>query len=170
MAKLTPKQARFIEEYLIDLNATQAAIRAGYKETTAYAIGAENLKKPQIAAKIAAEMAARSRRTEITQDRVLTELAKIGFADISDFVAVEGVGGFLQVRVKPTADVPPEKLGAVAAIKNGAYGIEIKLNDKVKALELLGRHLGMFQEKGEGEGPLSVVVRYDYGDGNEAGV
>ena len=68
MSDLSPKQQRFVEEFLIDLNATQAAIRAGYSEKTAAAIGCENLTKPEIAAAIAASQAARSARTEITAD------------------------------------------------------------------------------------------------------
>jgi len=79
---LTDKQQRFVKEYLVDLNATQAAIRAGYSQKTAGSIGEENLRKPEIAAAIQEAMEARSRRTEITADRVLQELAKIGFADI----------------------------------------------------------------------------------------
>lgn len=79
---LSPKQAQFVREYLIDLNATQAAIRAGYSEKTAYSIGHENLSKPEIAEAIAVAQAERAKRTEITADMVLSELAKIGFADI----------------------------------------------------------------------------------------
>ncbi len=81
---MTAKQQLFVDEYLIDLNATQAAIRAGYSEKTAQAIGAENLTKPLVAEAIAEALQARSERTEITQDRVLAELAAIGFADMPD--------------------------------------------------------------------------------------
>ena len=94
----------------------------------------------------------RAQRTEITQDRVLQELAKIGFADITDFVTIEG--GL--VRVKPTNQMPRDKLGVIAAIKEGANGIEVKLNDKEKALELIGRHLGMFKDKLELSGGLDT--------------
>ena len=83
---MTKKQKRFVEEYLIDLNATQAAIRAGYSPDTAGSIGAENLKKPEIKNRIDKAMAERSRRTGINQDRVLQELARIGFAKITDVV------------------------------------------------------------------------------------
>ena len=77
---MTKKQKRFVEEYLIDLNATQAAIRAGYSPATAKEIGCENLTKPNISEAIAKAMAERSRRTGVNQDRVLQELAKIAFA------------------------------------------------------------------------------------------
>ena len=83
---MTKKQKRFVEEYLIDLNATQAAIRAGYSPATAKEIGCENLTKPNISEAIAKAMAERSRRTGVNQDRVLQELAKIAFAKITDAV------------------------------------------------------------------------------------
>lgn len=79
---LTPKQKAFVAEYLIDLNASAAARRAGYSEKTAHSIGDENLRKPEIAAAIASAQGERSKRTEVTADRVLKELAKIGFSDI----------------------------------------------------------------------------------------
>ena len=81
---MTKKQKRFIEEYLIDLNATQAAIRAGYRPDNAYSIGSENLRKPEIKAAVDKAMAERSKRTGINQDRILMELARIGFAKITD--------------------------------------------------------------------------------------
>ena len=84
--KLNPKQQRFVEEYLIDLNATQAAIRAGYSPKTATAIASENLSKPSISAAIACAMAERSKRTGITQDRILEELAKVAFIKLTDIV------------------------------------------------------------------------------------
>ena len=83
-SKLTAKQERFVEEYLVDLNATRAAIRAGYSENTAAAVGCENLTKPNIADALAAAFSARSQRTEITQDMVVAELASIGFAEIPE--------------------------------------------------------------------------------------
>ncbi|WP_082017872.1 terminase small subunit [Leisingera sp. ANG-Vp] len=84
---LTAKQERFVAEYLIDLNATQAAIRAGYSAKTAHSVGHENLRKPEIAKAIQEAQAKRSEKTGITQERVLQELARIGFADIRKVVA-----------------------------------------------------------------------------------
>ena len=83
---MTDKQRRFVEEYLIDLNATQAAIRAGYSPDTAKEIGCENLTKPNISKAIAKAMAERSRRTGISQDRVIEELAKIAFMNAADVI------------------------------------------------------------------------------------
>lgn len=82
--KLTPKQKAFVSEYLIDLNATQAAVRAGYSKKTAGAIGGENLEKPEIQEAIQKATYKRSERTEITQDKVIAEIAKYAFKDASD--------------------------------------------------------------------------------------
>ena len=84
--KLKPKQARFVQEYLIDLNAAQAAIRAGYSAKTARVIGHENLTKPDIAAAIEKAMAERAERTEVTADLVVGELRKIAFANMADYM------------------------------------------------------------------------------------
>ena len=77
MDKLTPKQSMFVIEYLKDLNATQAAIRAGYSEDTARAIGCENLTKPNIAAAIDKQMEYRAQRTLITADYILTSMQEV---------------------------------------------------------------------------------------------
>ena len=88
MAKLTPKQKAFVDEYLIDLNATQAAIRAGYSTKTARKIGQENLTKPDIQTEIQKRIKDRKKRTEITQDFVLNELYAIASSNGSDFAQV----------------------------------------------------------------------------------
>ena len=149
---MTKKQKRFVEEYLIDLNATQAAIRAGYSPETAYSIGSENLKKPEIRACIEKAMAERSKRTGVNQDRIIIELAKIGFLNPKDLV------NFDEATVKEEA--AEEDLAAIASVRVKSFptkdgeGIEreIKMYDKPKALELLGRHLGMFKDKVEVSG------------------
>lgn len=146
MQKLTKKQELFVREYLVSMNATQAAIRAGYSKKSATAIGYENLMKPYIAARIEKSMAARAKRTDITQDFVLTELLKIAKANGTDF-AVIGKGN--RVSLIPTAELPPEKRAAVAAIKKGKNGVEIKTYDKIRALELLGKHLGLFEKSAD---------------------
>lgn len=152
MEKLTPKQERFCEEYIVDLNATQAAIRAGYSERTANEQGAQLLAKLSIQQRMQELQAERSKRTAITQDRVVQELAAIAFANATDYAQVIRPG---VVRITPTAELSAEQVKAVAGIKEGANGIEVKLNDKVKALELLGRHLGMFNDKLELSGAVS---------------
>lgn len=142
--KLTPKQRRFIDEYLIDLNATQAAIRAGYSEKTAYSIGLQNLKKLEIQAEIQKRRNRLQNKLEITQERVLQELAAIAFANGADYAKVVNSGLLPTVEMIPTEELPPEKLPAIAGIKANQYGVEVKLHDKVKALELLGKYLGTF--------------------------
>ena len=112
-----------MQEYLVDLNATRAAVAAGYSEKTADVIGYENLKKPQIAAAIQEEMDTRSRRTEIDQDFVLGELREIAGAEASD-----------------------------------ETGSALKYAAKLKALELLGKHLGMFTDRVEHAGETTVQV------------
>ena len=141
---MTKKQKRFIEEYLIDLNATQPAIRAGYSSDTAYSIGNENMKKPEIKACIDKAMAERSRRTGVNADRVLMELAKVAFVNASDVIDAD------TATVK--ADALPEDTAAIQSVKVKTFGEdglerEIKMADKLKALELLGKHLGMFKDK-----------------------
>jgi phage terminase small subunit len=147
--KLTPKQKRFIDEYLVDLNATQAAIRAGYSKRTACFIGYENLTKPQIKEALGVAQENLSRRTQVTQEQVIAELAAIAFANIGDVMSW-GPGGVL---MKSAEELPPEVLASVADVSNskGKEGgtIRIKLHDKLKALELLGKHLGLFVEKVE---------------------
>lgn len=140
-AKLTERQKRFCDEYLIDLNATQAAIRAGYSKKTAKVIGSENLTKPDIAARIEKRRAAQIKRTEITADRVLLELARIAFVDGSAFATITARG---KVKFTPTDELTNDQRAVIAGVKKGKFGTEIKTNDKVRALELLGKHLGLF--------------------------
>lgn len=142
MAKLTAKQQRFCDEYLIDLNATQAAIRAGYSPDTAKEIGCENLTKPNIRAQIDKAMAERSKRTGASADRVVMELAKIAFVNASDVINAD------DATLKDNA--APEDTAAIQSVKVKTFGEdgierEIKMADKIKALELLGKHMGMFQ-------------------------
>jgi phage terminase small subunit len=88
--RLTPKQERFIAEYICDLNATQAALRAGYSRHTAAFIGAENLKKPQIAAALRVAMKDREARTLVTADRTVTEAARLAFTDVRKIFDADG--------------------------------------------------------------------------------
>jgi phage terminase small subunit len=155
---LTPKQARFVAEYLVDLNATQAAKRSGYSEKTAHAIGQENLTKPAISAAIAEAQDKRAGRTEITQDRVLAELAKLGFYDIRKAVRWGGIPDVAQdgshiypVEMVPSEDIDDETAAAITEVSLTAQGVKIKMADKLSALEKLGRHLGMFAGSGADE-------------------
>ena len=197
MAKLTKKQQRFVDEYLIDLNATQAAIRAGYSEDSAKEIGCENLTKPNIQQAVAEQMAERSKRTEITQDKVLRELAAIAFAKATDYASIiekqavyttdEGVriplhdenGNAVMiqdVQLVLTDTLNDAQKSALAGIKHGKYGIEVTMCSKEKALELLGRHLGMFKDKVELSGIETeksklddIILQMRAGKGNNKG-
>lgn len=151
---LTKKQRLFVEEYLTDLNATQAAIRAGYSPETAKEIGCENLTKPNIRAQIDKAMAERSRRTGVNADRVVMELAKIAFVNAANVIDTR------DATLK--GDAAPEDTAAIQSVKvktiptKGGEGVEreIKMADKIKALELLGKHMGMFKDKLEISGGL----------------
>lgn len=143
MAKLSEKQKRFVQEYLVDLNATQAAVRAGYSEKTAEAIGYENLRKPQIRAEIEKRQKTLQSKLEITQERVLQELAAIGFARGTDYANV--IAGC--VVVNDTEQLTDAQKAAIIGIKQTKEGVEIKLADKGRALELLAKHLGLLAER-----------------------
>ena len=146
MAKLTEKQQRFVDEYLIDLNATQAAIRAGYSAKTADVQGSRMLGNVKVQQAISEAMAERSKRTGINQDRVVLELAKIALVKITDVVDSKG-------KIKDTATA--DDLACIESIKykesesdtGSSVEREVKIASKLKALELLGKHLGMWNDK-----------------------
>ena len=144
------------------MNATQAAIRAGYSTDTAGSIGAENLKKPEIKNRIDKAMAERSKRTGINQDRVLQELARIGFAKITDVVDPD--------TAKIKTDASEDDLACIQSIKikPNEFGTEreVKLYDKKSALVDLGKHLGMFKDRLELDADMELNITIDYGDGD----
>ncbi|MBE6051881.1 MAG: terminase small subunit [Clostridium sp.] len=146
MAKLTAKQKRFCEEYLIDLNATQAAIRAGYSVDSAGDIGSENLKKPDIRACIEKAMAERSKRTGINANRVIMELAKIALVNPKNVIDFTKAGVKHDALDEDLAAVQSVKVKEMNTEKGDSIEREVRLYDKTKALELLGKHLGMFKE------------------------
>jgi len=149
MKKLTKKQQLFANEYLIDLNATQAAIRAGYSEKTAQEQSSRLLSKVIVQEFISVQMKKREKRTEITQDRVLNEIAKLAFSNIQDIYDENG----------ELINIPDMQRDVSAAIQeivqdsiksgDGEFIIKrkYKLSDKRASLEMLCRHLGMFKDK-----------------------
>ncbi len=157
MANLTPKQQRFVEEYLIDLNGTQAAIRAGYSEKTANEIGAENLAKPSIAKAIQDALKERSERVQIDADYVLKRLVEIDQMDVLDIMDDDG-------NVKPLRDWPKiwrqyiSNIETISMDDGEGWLKKIKWPDKVKNLELLGKHIsvGAFKDKVEHSGKLEI--------------
>src|SRR5689334_14241462 len=150
---LNERQARFVAEYLLDLNATQAAIRAGYSARSAYSTGERMLRNAEVAAAIAEAQAARSQRTEVTADRVVLELARVAFGDPRRVMSW-GPGG---VKLRPSAELADEEAAIVAEVgetttKEGG-SLRVKTVDKLGALRLLAQHLGML-----GEGKVAVTV------------
>lgn len=158
---LTAKQKRFVEEYLIDLNATQAAIRAGYSPNTAYSIGNENLNKPEIRARIDKAMAERSKRTGINADRVLQELARIAFVKATDVIDADNATIREDASDDDLAVIQSVKVKTIPTQNGDGIEREIRLTDKMKALELIGKHLGMFKDKIELSGDVGVVQIID---------
>lgn len=151
---VTAKQQRFCEEYLIDLNATRAAIRAGYSPRSARTDGPRLLENADVRARIDEEMALRSRRTGVSADRVVRELARVAFVRASDVIDAK-TGGLRD-------DASKDDLAAVAGmrVKDGGEFTEreVRMCDKVRALELLGKHLGMFTDNVQIEGAVPVIV------------
>ena len=156
--KLTDKQEQFCQEYLIDLNATQAAIRAGYSEKTARSVGCENLTKPDIVERIAERQKERAERMQISQDKVLSELSKLGFSNMLDYTREAGEG-FLAVDV---SEITRDQAAAIQEITvdhirkkpgddddPGVDRVKLKLCDKRAALVDIGKHLGMFVERSQ---------------------
>lgn len=178
---LTKNQKRFANEYLIDLNATRAykaAYPACKKGETAAAAGARLLKNVKVVEYIEKRMKDREKRTEITQDRVLEELAIVAFSKATDYAEViekqayaevNGVSvplkdaqgnpvTYRDVQLTLTENLTEEQKRALGSVKRGREGLEAKTLDKVKALELLGRHLGMWKDKVEHTGAVEGVV------------
>ena len=144
MPRLTAKQARFVEEYLVDLNAAAAARRAGYAHLRADAIGYENLRKPEIRSAIEAAQKARSASTGVTADRVVKELARIAFADART-VMTWGPNGVVLRDSETLSDEAAAIVAEVSETRSESGGsIKLKLADKLSALDKLSRHLGMY--------------------------
>lgn len=146
---MTAKQKRFCDEYLIDLNATQAAIRSGYSKKTAYSIGVENLKKPELKKYIEERMAEKESQLIADQDEVLKYLTSVMRGESqSEIVVVEGVGdGMSEARAVQKA--PDEK-------------------ERLKAAELLGKRYGLYTEKVEQQVDMDLNIVVDYGGDSNA--
>lgn len=145
---LTDKQQRFVEEYMVDLNATQAAIRAGYSQDTAKEIGCENLTKPNIQEAIQKRKQELSDQTGITAERVLKEYAKIAFSDIRELYTPDN--NLYDIR-----QLDDETAGAVMSVEVDVMSMQgmpvgetkkVKLYNKLTALEALGKHIGLFEK------------------------
>lgn len=158
MAKLTEKQQRFVDEYLIDLNATQAAIRAGYSVKTADKQGWQLLEKTRITEAISEQMAERSRRTGVNQDRVVLELARIAFVNAADVIDPENATIKKGATSDDTAAIQSVKVKVIPTKEGEGVEREVRLNDKLKALELLGKHLGMWNDRMDVNVSIPIVI------------
>lgn len=168
MAKLSPKQQLFADEYLIDLNATQAAIRAGYSPKTADVKGSQLLGIVKVRTYIDQKMAERSRRTGINQDRVLQELAKIAFIKATDLIDPKDASVLENASDDDLAVIQSIKVKESWGEKGSSVEREIKLADKTRSLEMLGRHLGMFNDKLDVNAVQKVVIVDDIDDTNDS--
>lgn len=154
---MNKKHELFVAEYLIDLNATQAAIRTGYSAKTAEQIGYQLLQKTSVQKAIAKAMAERSKRTGVNQDRVVLELAKLAFVNMTDVVDSQG-------KIKD--DAAEEDKACIESIKykrsDTDTGVsverEVRIGSKMKALELLGKHLGMWNDKVDVNVAVPIVI------------
>lgn len=165
---MTPKQQKFVEEYQKDLNATKAAQRAGYSTKTAYSAGQRLLKVVEVADALKAATEARSERADVTADRVLRELAVIAFSDIR---ALFGKNGQLKdiaelpeavARMLASVEVTKQKTKRSGKSTTEEWVNKVKSWDKLKALELIGRHLKMWDEGDAGK-KVPVDVRVTFG-------
>lgn len=170
--KLTSKQRAFIDQYLIDMNASAAYVRAGFRSRghSAEVNAARLMKHPAVAAAIAEAMERRSQRTMIGADNVLRELARVAFFDIGNAFTADGA-------LKPLDEMNEDTRRALAGIEineiHDADGIvvgytkKIRISDKLKALELLGKHLGLFDERikisGDEQNPLVLLIKHVQG-------
>jgi phage terminase small subunit len=168
--KLGLRKRRFIQEYPVDLNATKAAERSGFSKKTARQQGARLLSNVNIQKAIQAALKKREKRTEITQDRVLKELAIVGFSDLKNYIEINDDTG--AIRAKGFGEMPEGASRALESIREDrmvredAKGedsiinekVTFKLHSKLNALELIGKHLGMFPTKIEGDVALRVKM------------
>jgi len=175
MRKLDARELVFVGEYLVDLDPKRAALAAKYSATVAaskaYQWVSNSKVKPHVFAAIRAGQVARSKRTEITQDMVLRELAKIGFADIRKAVkwgegisVADAESGELTISngisLVGSEQIDDDTAAAISEVSQTMQGLKIKMHDKKGALVDIGRHLGMFPNKteltGKDGGPLQV--------------
>jgi len=154
VSKLTPRQRVFCDHYLITLSAKESALEAGYAKKNAAIIGAMNLNKKHIKEYISFKMDERSKRTDITADRVIQEISKLAFAKISDIAEVTNDG----VVLKDLSNIDISCISEAYEVSTSKdnKNVRVKIHDKTKNLELLGKHLGIFKEKVEYSGNLQI--------------
>lgn len=157
---MNEKHQRFVAEYLVDLNATQAAIRAGYSPKTAHVQGSQLLDNPKIAAAIAAGKSKQLAKAEITAQRVLDEIGRLAFSDVRGLFDADG-------NLKPIHTLTDEQAAAIASLevikKNAEAGDgkidtvhKLKVWDKTRSLEMLAKHFALLTERVEHSGDIGI--------------
>lgn len=155
---MTDKEAMFISEYMVDFDAKNAAIRAGYAPSTANDaskwIHPEHPEKPKLRKEIDIRIAAAARRTGITRERIMAELAKVAFANISD--VVDPQTGMLNAEALKEDSAAIKSYKAKTSDKGDEYSVD--MGDKVRALELIGKTLGMFRDEVAITGAVPTII------------
>jgi phage terminase small subunit len=161
--KLTDKQLRFVEEYMKDMNSTQAAIRAGYSPNAAKEIGYENLTKPHIKNEIDRRLKELTEKCGVTAEAVIKELAHIAFDDIKNYLRFySDKDGNIRVKIKDSDTIDTRSISEISIGKDGQF--KFKLYCKDDALVQLGKNLGLFEEKIKLNGNLGVKIVDDIDD------
>lgn len=162
--ELSDKQKRFVDEYLIDNNATQACIRSGYSKKNADKIASQLLGNTRVADAIEAKRRRLQIKTEITIEKVLNEYAKIGFCNMADY-ADWSEGG---VIIKDKAALTRDQMAAISEISEtkskGETTVKIKLHDKKGSLDSIAKHLGMFIERKQITGADGGAIKIENSD------
>lgn len=171
---LTAKQKCFVEEYMKDFNGVAAMKRAGYQNRNGKLTSTRLLASPQVRAAVDARIAERRAAHELEAERVIVELSRIAFSDARELMTWGPDG----MCLRDSADVPDDAAASVAEVSVQKAGTRLKLHDKVKALELLGKHFGLFADRlkaevsGPGGGPLQaqqLIVEFVKAEGREGG-
>ena len=144
---LTARQRLFVQEYMIDHNATNAAARAGYSGKTSGVLGYQLLQIPLVRQAVAECHALRAKRMEVTADKVVAELSKIAFADLGEVLRIEGG----RVYIKNTAELTPGQRASISQVSETQHGITVKQHSKTQALDLLSKYLGLYSERQLGD-------------------
>jgi phage terminase small subunit len=150
---LSPQQELFVRQYVLDLNATKSALRAGYNKKNARQQGSYLLSKPDIQAAIKARIERRFEKVDVQADEVLRKIRNWAFTDLSGVIEVRGGRTF----ISDTTVLTEDQMACISEIKQTAEGIQVKLISREKMIELLGRHMGMFTDKLEHSGEVKVM-------------
>lgn len=169
---LTAKQQAFVAQYLVDKNATAAAVRAGYSEKTAAKIASNLMKKPAVRAAVDSAVAKQLERVEVSADEILAGLKRVAFFDIAEAYEETGKGDERgENRMRSVRDMPRDVRDALAGIDvhydgkdEPGYVVKLKVDGRLKALELLGKYRKLFTEKVEHSGAVSVEIVDPYAE------